>query len=303
MTASSGRSALTGACESWNTTLPCFTRLTRAAARSTSGCALRSSSCPRRQHWLRRRLVPRPRPGPHGARPRLDDATGGRRMGLRHRRRPRRRPFRLPEEQRGRAEPAYHYRSINLEVLGHQTIWCGLLLRRHRVPAVRRSMERWWEHVLRYSRRDQLSFPFVLSQSSASAVVHDIDNHRSRFHQWPLWQSGTARADRTSVWNADTPDLKELKARIAELEEQLAQAGREVELLRGDLVRASSRTAELLASTSWKVTAPGRAISQWAKEVAQRLRPAILERASASHAPSRHREADAQPGPSGRARS
>ena len=166
-----------------------------------------------------------------------------------------------------------HYRSINPEVLGQQTIWCGMLLRRHQVPTVQRSMERWWEHVLRYSRRDQLSFPFVLSQSSASAVVHDIDNHQSRFHQWPLWRSGGPRAARASVWNADTPDLKGLKARIAELEDQLAGTEREVELLRGDLGRARARTAELLTSTSWKVTAPGRAVSQRVKDAAQRLRP------------------------------
>ncbi len=166
-----------------------------------------------------------------------------------------------------------HYRSINPEVLGQQTIWCGMLLRRHQVPTVQRSMERWWEHVLRYSRRDQLSFPFVFSQSSASAVVHDIDNHQSRFHQWPLWRSGEPRAAPPRCGTPTHLDLKELKARIAALEDQLAGTEREAELLRGDLGRAGRTPPGFSTSTSWKFTAPGRAVSQRVKDAAQRLRP------------------------------
>jgi hypothetical protein len=40
-------------------------------------------------------------------------------------------------------------------------IWTGLLLRFHHRKKVVTMMERWWEHVLRYSRRDQLSFCYV----------------------------------------------------------------------------------------------------------------------------------------------
>jgi hypothetical protein len=35
------------------------------------------------------------------------------------------------------------------------------ILRRHHDPAVAHFGERWFEHVLRYSRRDQLSFPYL----------------------------------------------------------------------------------------------------------------------------------------------
>lgn len=35
------------------------------------------------------------------------------------------------------------------------------LLRRHNAPALARFGERWFEHVLRYSRRDQISFPYL----------------------------------------------------------------------------------------------------------------------------------------------
>lgn len=35
------------------------------------------------------------------------------------------------------------------------------LVRRHHDPAVARFGERWFEHVLRYSRRDQISFPYL----------------------------------------------------------------------------------------------------------------------------------------------
>lgn len=41
-------------------------------------------------------------------------------------------------------------------------IWSGILFRRHRAPRVRLAMEQWWKWVRRYSRRDQLSFNFVM---------------------------------------------------------------------------------------------------------------------------------------------
>lgn len=40
------------------------------------------------------------------------------------------------------------------------------IARRHNEPAVIRFGERWFEHVLRYSRRDQISFPYLVWKTS-----------------------------------------------------------------------------------------------------------------------------------------
>src|SRR5262249_36056947 len=52
------------------------------------------------------------------------------------------------------------------------TLWGGILARRHNEPLVRRAMEIWWEHVLRYSRRDQLSLPPSLYAARLDPLVH-----------------------------------------------------------------------------------------------------------------------------------
>ena len=39
-------------------------------------------------------------------------------------------------------------------------VYCGILLREHNHPVCRKLMEDWWEQIDRYSRRDQISFPY-----------------------------------------------------------------------------------------------------------------------------------------------
>lgn len=169
-------------------------------------------------------------------------------------------------------EQMEHYRSAAPEVLGHPTFWGGILLRRHGRAEVQRSMEQWWEHVLRYSRRDQLSLPLVLSQSSSAVVVHAIDNHRSEFHEWPVWPPGTARGTRSRVWDAEIPVLKELRDRIAEMNDELESLREEAASSREGLAQTCALVEELLGSTSWKVTGPGRLLSRQVKARLQRLR-------------------------------
>lgn len=41
-------------------------------------------------------------------------------------------------------------------------VYCTILLREHNHPVCRKLMEDWWDQVDKYSRRDQISFPYVL---------------------------------------------------------------------------------------------------------------------------------------------
>src|SRR4051794_40845429 len=54
-------------------------------------------------------------------------------------------------------EQLTHYAGLRPELLQHPVPWTGILARR-RTPEVDRGSEQWFRNVLRYSRRDQLSF-------------------------------------------------------------------------------------------------------------------------------------------------
>lgn len=63
----------------------------------------------------------------------------------------------------------------------------GVLARRHNEPACIDVMEVWFTHILRYSRRDQLSLPLALaylSHTQQNILLADI--HQTEFHKWPV---------------------------------------------------------------------------------------------------------------------
>ena len=82
-------------------------------------------------------------------------------------------------------EQLAHYRLNYPDVLALRPAAGGVLARRHRRPDVIAAMERWWYHVLRYSRRDQLSLLAALSDSSVSPVLVDLDIQSNLYWQWP----------------------------------------------------------------------------------------------------------------------
>jgi hypothetical protein len=71
--------------------------------------------------------------------------------------------------------------------------WTGLLARR-RTPPVEAAMQAWWEQVLRYSRRDQLSFSVVMAGSGLRLNSVPLPNRESPLHRWP--RAERRRADR-----------------------------------------------------------------------------------------------------------
>lgn len=76
---------------------------------------------------------------------------------------------------------------INPTLLQQRPNFGGILARHHHHPACVDAMEYWFALVLRYSRRDQLSFPLALTHFAEGRVFifqHDI--HASAFHRWPI---------------------------------------------------------------------------------------------------------------------
>jgi len=189
-------------------------------------------------------------------------------------------------------EQRTHYEQTDPAALEVPTLWSGLMLRRHNVPAVQAVMQIWWENVLRYSRRDQLSLPIALSTATFVPVVHELDNHSSDYHEWPRWVAETTRPGRIRV--LDGPDLRivELEGSSAELRQEMARMEKvgverdairvelnalrvECDLLRRktDAIRVERDTfaeatrqldaciREIRMSTSWRMTRPARSLT------------------------------------------
>lgn len=135
-------------------------------------------------------------------------------------------------------EQRRHYESSDPGSLDERPLWSGVLLRRHNDPRVIEAMETWYAHVLRYSRRDQLSIWCALRSAGVIPYVHALSNTESPYHRWPV----ALRRDRSRGGSSAAESLEQALAG-----EQVARRGleREVETLR--------------SSRSWRWTAPLRA--------------------------------------------
>lgn len=80
----------------------------------------------------------------------------------------------------------FDYAKSNYD-LSDRPIWGGFLVRNHHSSDVVRCMKIWFSHVLRYSRRDQLSFNFAARQAKLQFTLHQpLDIHKTCFHEWPI---------------------------------------------------------------------------------------------------------------------
>ena len=82
-------------------------------------------------------------------------------------------------------EQLNHYQMLESNALEERPYWTAILLRHHHRPGVRDAMVSWYNHVMRYSRRDQLSFNIALHDASVAVQPIVIDNYKSWFHKWP----------------------------------------------------------------------------------------------------------------------
>lgn len=81
-------------------------------------------------------------------------------------------------------EQLIHYAETSPEILSAKPLWTGLLIRR-RTSACDAAMHVWFSHVLRHSRRDQLSVQVALSTTPVRQTIWQFDNRESPWHRWP----------------------------------------------------------------------------------------------------------------------
>jgi mannose-6-phosphate isomerase-like protein (cupin superfamily) len=159
------------------------------------------------------------------------------------------------------AEQLAHYSAMHPSLLSARPFWTAILMRRHADQGVQRTMEVWRDHVLRYSRRDQLSFNIACASTNQSPNTILESNWESWLHTWP--HATDRKADRivAGEWTKT-------------FERNLASAlGKDPD--KGLLAALAAKEAQVKAlrsSTSWRVTAPLRATVLAARKAASIVR-------------------------------
>lgn len=132
--------------------------------------------------------------------------------------------IRLNYDDRARVyEQLVDYSITYPEVLAAKPHWGGMLARRT-TPDVARAMRLWFDHVLRYSRRDQLSLMLALTRGGINVRSIELDNFGSEFHEWPVISGRKISLGKAPALPAG-PMVAELRRgtrRVAELEGELA---------------------------------------------------------------------------------
>lgn len=119
------------------------------------------------------------------------------------------------------------YSTFHAPVLDQHPLWNGMFARRN-IPAVRAASALWFDHVLRYSARDQLSTLIALDshpEVRLNRIASRVRN--SPWHDWPHRQNETAQSK--AGRHARQTGLKSLSEELADARSEIARLTSEVE--------------------------------------------------------------------------
>lgn len=154
---------------------------------------------------------------------------------------------RLDDPDRFR-EQREHYAAFYPDVLKATTPWSGFFARRNN-DDYRAFARIWYDHILRYSRRDQMSIRVALKLSGISIREIELSNYDSPLHSWP---HPTER--QVHIRSSPRPDY------LAQFEEAQRTLAEERRVFEASLEQARSELAETHETLSWRVTRPLRAV-------------------------------------------
>lgn len=147
-----------------------------------------------------------------------------------------------------------HYSAHYPEALGLRPFWNGIIARRQS-PAVDTLGKVWSQHVLRYSRRDQLSLTVAIDISGSAVRRMEINNYSSPIHVWPVFSHRNLETRFSPLPDCFSiaEDLRsDLEGKERELQRTSADLGRS----EAALAQQSDSLQRMLASSSWKLTRP-----------------------------------------------
>lgn len=127
-------------------------------------------------------------------------------------------------------EQLLHYSAIVPETIDARPLWTALLARR-RTPELAAAMRTWADHVLRYSRRDQLSIDVALRTQPIRTKVIEADNFDAETHRWPVDLERRIAQGKGPTLEVGPILVERARAvrRAAEAEDRIAESERLVE--------------------------------------------------------------------------
>ncbi|CAN7577597.1 hypothetical protein LJR007_005686 [Aminobacter sp. LjRoot7] len=134
-------------------------------------------------------------------------------------------------------EQLNHYTLSCPEVLEERPWWTGILIRDHRSAQVISMLETWASHVMRYSRRDQLSINVAFRAANFRPTAWAVDNQDSDLHLWPH------TVGRNRDLGSRNPAVSQMPAaaRIRRLELQLAESLAREDAFRAEIARLNTK--------------------------------------------------------------
>lgn len=169
-------------------------------------------------------------------------------------------------------EQLLHYRATWPAVLDERPYAAGFIARRS-TPEVVAAMRTWYDHQLRYSRRDQLSLNAALARHGLPHATLDLDNADNPWFRSapPHGRRGERRVgeyrraleppeEQVRAARRTAEDARRRAERaetdLAEVIATLAGVQAAVEEAREAAARAETEVAQMQATRSWRLTAP-----------------------------------------------
>lgn len=173
-------------------------------------------------------------------------------------------------------EQVRHYEVMQPEALTENPHWTGMFVRKNN-DLVAETMNVWWEQILRYSRRDQLSFVPSVRRTGADLVSVPLAIHGSELHNWPVATRHIQPAQDLSLFasasglelqvgalqNALERTTATFADRLVEVNAQLEAATQARENAERALAAAEQARAELAATTG------GAEVSELSRQVTE----------------------------------
>ncbi|WP_250492645.1 glycosyltransferase domain-containing protein [Caballeronia sp. GAWG1-1] len=150
-------------------------------------------------------------------------------------------------------EQLSHYQLLNFDLLLQRPYWTGVMIRRHDRHRALGAMTDWYNQVMRYSRRDQLSVNLALSAPGLAISTFDTDILSSWFHEWPVVAGRNQRKRQYDIAMSGAPLLAQYRAQaldvqddaIGDRERTIAELSAQVAELSQDIAKKEQFILEL----------------------------------------------------------
>ncbi|KQY79128.1 hypothetical protein ASD52_04770 [Ensifer sp. Root142] len=136
-------------------------------------------------------------------------------------------------------EQLNHYLMESEHILFERPYWGGMILRRHNSDEVKEFSQIWSSHMLRYSRRDQLSLNVAAHLAGITVNRLMFDNHSSPIHVWR-----SENRDRLSGIRSPTKSHMPVRSTIINLERRLAAVDEALLLERRTKIKMAEENTE-----------------------------------------------------------